>query len=205
MSDAFALAWSVLKADPRANIREIGTYSRAYPMDTGGYRHQQATIHPIIARLIRERNQRVADEKGYGEGLSKFPTLVNAQERTHKVETDHATGKPYTTYGPHGMNDNYHREDYSERKRRSIADNEAAGIVPGDRHAGDFVAMAPQAHTSESPRRIGTSPYKTRAQIVQGSPMHQMQEIAPKLNRLPEGLQPEWMEGYREPDWMTNF
>jgi hypothetical protein len=198
---AFDAAWSVIKADPRANIREIGSYSRAYPMDTGSYRHSQATIHPIIARLIRERNQRIADEKGYGEGLSKFPTLVNAQERTHKVEIDHETGKPYTIYGPHGMEDNYFREDYAERKRRSIADNEADGIVPGDRHAGDFVAMAPgapQAHTSQTPRRIGTSPYRTRAQIAEGSPMHQMQELAPKLSRLPEGLQPEWMEGYRE-------
>lgn len=191
---AFDIAWSVLKADPRAQIREIAPYSRAYPMDTGGYRHSQATINPIIARLIRERNQRIADEKGYGEDLSN--SLLNRQERTHKVETDYATKKPYTTYGPHGMEDNGRRENYDERKRRSIAENEADGIVPGDRHAGDFVSMAGDAGHSKRPRRLGTSPYSTQAQIVQGSPMHQMGELAPKLKRLPEGLQPEWMEGY---------
>ena len=61
---AFNTGWSVVKADPDMEIRAVGpstqdpTYSQWIPKE------EMTTMHPIIARLIEERNK----ERGHGRG-----------------------------------------------------------------------------------------------------------------------------------------
>ena len=61
---AFHTGWSVVKADPDMEIRAVGasiqdpTYSHHIPKE------HMTTMHPIIARLIEERNK----ERGHGRG-----------------------------------------------------------------------------------------------------------------------------------------
>ena len=56
---AFDAAWSVIKADPNMSIRELSSYSREYDRNPA-----KATMNPIIARLVRERNEAAGRKYG---------------------------------------------------------------------------------------------------------------------------------------------
>ena len=202
---AFKKAWSMLKADPDMSIREMAEYSPAYPMSVRGGASQRSTMNPIIARLIRERNeQRAADS---GSKLHDF--MRQRREEPHKLEQYSTDDRPSSTYGPQGRT-NMPGPSYDDVKEQSQDAHEAAGVVPGDRFSGDYVTRpSGGTATDTGPRRIKTPmatnlefPYGGRTgdypvNVEPDSPMAQMYNIAPKLKRLPEGLQPDWMSEFR--------
>lgn len=199
MSDAFEAAWSVLKADPEMGIREMADYSPTYPSNIRN--PSIATMNPIIARLIRERNeQRAADR---GSNLLDF--MRQRPERVHRL-TRYTGERPHADFGPQGMESMPRDLSYQEKKEASKDALEATGVVPGDRFSGDYVV---KPHDVRGGRRFkGTFadqldfPYGSRSgrypvNVEPGSPMAQMYELAPALRSLPENLQPDWMSEFR--------
>ena len=196
-------AWSVLKADPEMDILEMASHSRAYPgIGMGGDRPAMTTMNPIIARLIRERNER--EGRGWSGSRGEIP---------HHLERDYFSDdkRPYTEYGKYGV-ESMPGPRYFDQRGQSKDALAERGVEPGDKFSGDYVVkpLGQDMHGSKH-RRIGENrahenfPYGSRAgghrgprNVKPGSPMAQMYNMAPVLERLPEGLQPEWMDEFRE-------
>ena len=186
-------AWNLLKADPEMDILEMASHSRAYPdRSLGGHKPARTTMNPIIARLIRERNER---EGRLGGG-----------EIPHYLESYGGYDKrPHAEYGEYGMR-SMPGPSYEDRKKQSQDALEERGVEPGDKFSGDYLVSSPGPGTS---RRSGRTvyhqlhfPYGGRAgpwpvSVEPGSPMAEMYSMAPKLEKLPEGLQPDWMSEFR--------
>lgn len=194
-------AWETLKALPEQSIREISNYSTVYPMNYGSrQRPTMATANPIIERLIREREEgRVGHE---GRSNADEP-LSRVADEVHEVTQPYMSGKdPYTKFGRDGTD--YMSGDYDERVEESARRNKEAGVELGDRFSGDYVASIGNRRLGEN-RAFTNSPYGSRAgghdgpmNVQPGSPMAQMYNMAPQLEKLPDGLQPEWMDEFRE-------
>jgi len=203
MSDAFEAAWSVLKADPEMNIREMRTGSPAYPDIAAMRNPSMTTMHPIIARLIRERNEQRAADKG--SVLHDF--MRQRPDEPHRL-THYSGEKPYAQYGPQGMANMPRDLSYEEKRQASKDAVEAAGALPGERLVGDYMAASPAnvrgarrfktgfAHQMDFPFGGRSGDYPVN--VDPRSPMAQMYDIAPKLKRLPENMQPDWMSEFRE-------
>ena len=196
-------AWSVLKANPEMDILEMASHSRAYPdINLGGYGPAKATMNPIIARLIRERNER--EGRGWSGSRGEIP---------HHLKQRHSSDdkRPYTEYGKYGA-EFMPGLSYADRIKQSQDALAERGVEPGDKFSGDYVVKPPgQDFHGSMHRRIGENrayenfPYGSRAgghrgpmNVKPGSPMAQMYNMAPVLERLPEGLQPEWMDEFRD-------
>ena len=214
---AFEQAWQFLKADPKMNIREMASYSTAYPMNRRDQLPgQMTTMNPIIARLIRERNeQRAADRGGIlHDFMRQQPTEPHKLDREYfypsTVDQFGGDNRPYSTYGPQGMS-YMPGPSYDEKKEQSKDAHEAQGVVPGDKFSGDYVARPSGGTATDTGRRRQKTTFATQLEFPYGgsrgdypinvqpdSPMAQMYEYAPKLRRLPENMQPDWMSEFQE-------
>ena len=200
MSDAFEAAWSVIKADPEMSIREMTPYSSTYPM--GRSKPSLSTMNPIIARLIRERNEQRAADKG----RALYDFMRQRPDEPHQL-TQYSGEKPHAEYGRHGMAEMPDGLSYEGKMEASRDAVEAAGAVPGERFVGDYMAASPE--NVKGPRRTKTSfahqmdfPYGGRSgnypiSVQPGSPMAQMYDLAPRMKRLPEHMQPDWASEFR--------
>ena len=203
---AFQQAWQFLKADPEMNIREMASYSSAYPMVRRDHLPgQMTTMNPIIARLIRERNE----QRGVPDFMRQRP------DEPHKLDRDNflpssGDNRPYSTYGPQGTS-SMPGPSYREQKEQSKDAHEAQGVLPGDKFSGDYVARPSGGTATDTGRRREKTGFATKldfpyggrsgdypVNVQPGSPMAQMYEIAPKLRRLPENMQPDFMSEFRE-------
>tara|TARA_Y100001937_G_scaffold43582_2_gene61527 strand:- start:1383 stop:2510 length:1128 start_codon:yes stop_codon:yes gene_type:complete len=203
----FTKAWTMLKADPELNIREMANYSSAYPMNRReSMPGQMTTMNPIIARLIRERNE----QRGAPDFMRQQP------DEPHKLEQDYylpesGDNRPYSHYGPQGKVSMSPTRSYREQIEHSKDAHEAQGVVPGDNFSGDYVARPSGGTATDTGRRrqktaLSNSlefPYGGRSgnypvNVQPGSPMAQMYEIAPQLRRLPENMQPDFMSEFRD-------
>jgi len=203
---AFEQAWQFLKADPEMNIREMARYSSAYPSNRREHMHRQmTTMHPIIARLIRERNE----QRGAPDFLRQRP------DEPHKLEQHSSEDRPHSNYGPQGRT-SMPGPSYGEKKEQSQDAHEAQGVVSGDKFSGDYVVrpsggFSPNITATDTGLRRTKTPFATQLDfpyggssgnypinVEPGSPMAQMYEMAPKLQRLPENMQPDWMSEFRK-------
>ena len=190
-------AWNLLKADPEMDILEMASHSRAYPgISLGGHEPARTTMNPIIARLIRERNER--EGRSFAGSRGEIPHYLEWYGGDDK--------RPHTEYGKYGMR-SMPGPTYKDRKKQSQDALEERGVEPGDEFTGDYLASS-LAEPSHSRRSGNTSyhqlhfPYGGRAgpwpvNVEPGSPMAEMYSMAPKLEKLPEGLQPDWMSEFR--------
>jgi len=199
---AFDAAWSVLKADPDMSIREMAYHSPTYPSNT---RNQpMSTMNPIIARLIRERNEQRAADRGsiLHDFMRQRPDRVDRLDYRSYTEDK----RPHSEFGRNSRQ-GMPGPSYRDKMSQSRDAHEAAGVVPGDRFSGDYVAKPEGmrggrrfkgtfADRLDFPYGGRSGPYPVNVQP--GSPMARMYELAPALRSLPENMQPDWMEGFRE-------
>ena len=133
----------------------------------------------------------------------------------HKLDRDYylpesGDNRPYSTYGPQGKS-SMPGPSYREEIEQSKDAHEAQGVVPGDKFSGDYVARPSGGTATDTGRRRAKTTFATNLEfpyggrsgnypvnVQPGSPMAQMYEYAPKLRRLPENMQPDWMSEFRE-------
>ena len=207
MASPFNKAWDTLKALPEHNIREMAHYSSAYPMSIREREpRQMTTMHPVIARLARERNERRAADSG-----SKLHDFMRQRpDEPHELEQYSTDDRPSSTYGPQGRTQ-MPGPSYSQGKEQSKDAHEAQGVVSGDRFSGDYVTRPSGGTATDTGPRRSKTPFATKLEFPYGgrsgdypvnvepdSPMAQMYNTAPQLRQLPEGLQPEWMDEFRK-------
>jgi hypothetical protein len=143
-------------------------------------------------------------QRKYGpdKGQPYTPMLRHSAERLRRLQSPYGKPAGYANFGPTGTMDiGANNMTIDESK----AANAAQGTVPGDEFIGDYVVSPDNEVTRNRMSRHGNFPYGSRAgghhgpmNVEPGSPMAQMYNMAPQLERLPEGLQPEWMEEFRE-------
>lgn len=202
MSDAFEAAWSVLKADPDMGIREMANYSPTYPSNVRN--PSMSTMNPIIARLIRERNEQRAADRGsiLHDFMRQRPDRVDRLDYTSYSSEEK---RPHSEFGRNSRQ-SMPGPSYSDKISQSRDAHEAAGVVPGDRFSGDYV-VKPEgirggrrfkgtfADKLDFPYGGRSGPYPVN--VEPRSPMARMYELAPALRSLPENLQPDWMSEFR--------
>jgi hypothetical protein len=162
-------------------------------------------MNPIIARLIRERNEQRAADRGYvlHDFMRQRPDRV---DRLNYTSYDASEKRPHSQFGRNSRQD-MPGPSYRDKISQSRDAHEAAGVVPGDRFSGDYV-VKPEgirggrrfkgtfADQLDFPYGGRSGPYPVNVQP--GSLMAQMYEMAPVLQSLPENMQPDWMEGFRK-------